>query len=250
MITLAFIDVRREYPTSYFSTAIFFLLFAIIALCLNTEPEIPSANIKTHVVAYAMAAEQTQEDAETAYYVLTPDMLLTDGEVHELPEETQVACEPEMKTLQITLSDGSIHNYEVNSDFPFTVDDITNVARTVYGEARGLCKNEQAAVIWCILNRLDNQDSFKSHDTIYNVLTKGGFYGFRSSSKVTQEIVDLTLDVLDRYLKEKDGETVSRELPQGYYYFMGDGKHNYFTQQYHKGSLWFAKKYGWHPYSE
>lgn len=34
----------------------------------------------------------------------------------------------------------------------------TYIAKTLYGEARGCSTTEQAAVVWCILNRADNWD--------------------------------------------------------------------------------------------
>lgn len=49
----------------------------------------------------------------------------------------------------------------------------------------------------------------------------------------------LALDVIERWLDEKDGETeVGRVLPREYLFFTGDGKHNHFRKEWDGGQVW------------
>lgn len=116
-------------------------------------------------------------------------------------------------------------------------DDIEMLAKVIWGEARGIkSTDEKAAVVWCILNRVDA--GFAS--TIKGVVTAPyQFTGYRSSNPVTEEFYDLALDVLVRWYSEKAGMTdVGRVLPANYLYFAGSGGHNYFRTSYRGGTRW------------
>ena len=53
------------------------------------------------------------------------------------------------------------------------------------------------------------------------------------------DLVALARDVLDRWSREKAGQTdVGRVLPKDYQWYAGDGKHNYFRDKYRGGSRW------------
>ena len=113
------------------------------------------------------------------------------------------------------------------------------IAKTVYGEARGCSVTEQAAVIWCILNRVDERSSYGPYDVIRVVTKKNQFHGYIPSNPVTEEHYDLAIDVLSRWLKEKAGETdVGRVLPEEYLYFSGDGVHNHYRTDWRGGERW------------
>lgn len=102
--------------------------------------------------------------------------------------------------------------------------DITYIAKTVWGEARGLSYSEKAQVAWCILNRVDNG---RFPNTVVGVVTQSGqFHGYSASFPTCEWAV--AEDVYDRWLAEKNGASVNRELPQGYCYFSGSGGHNHF----------------------
>lgn len=118
-------------------------------------------------------------------------------------------------------------------------DEIVYIAKTVYGEARGCNKTEQAAVIWSILNRVDSDLGYMPDDIIGVVTQKYQYVGYSSKHPVTDEFVDLTKDVLSRWIAEKNGETnVGRILPKNYLWFYGDGKHNHFTDEWRNGNKW------------
>lgn len=113
------------------------------------------------------------------------------------------------------------------------------LAKTVYGEARGCSTTEQAAVIWCVLNRVDDECAFWPDDIIGAATQPEQFHGYYAGHPVTQEHYALALDVIDRWQREKNGEAdVGRVLPLEYLYFHGDGEHNHFRTEYTGGQTW------------
>ena len=111
----------------------------------------------------------------------------------------------------------------------------TYLAKTIYGEARGLGKTEQAAVVWCVLNRADAWGM----DIIEVITAPGQFTGYRESNPVWPELYDLAQDVLTRWRRESNGETdVGRVLPREYMWFSGNGRVNIFRDAYRGGSVW------------
>lgn len=113
------------------------------------------------------------------------------------------------------------------------------LAKTVYGEARGCSTTEQTAVIWCVLNRVDDECAFWPDDIIGVATQPEQFHGYYAGHPVTQEHYALALDVIDRWQREKNGEAdVGRVLPPEYLYFHGDGEHNHFRTEYTGGQTW------------
>lgn len=106
--------------------------------------------------------------------------------------------------------------------------EIPYLAKTVYGEARGCDKTQQAAIVWCILNRVD--DERFPNDIVSVITEKRQFAGYSENHPVEEDIEDLVVDVLTRWDREHYGEmNVGRILPKEYVYFYGDGKINHFT---------------------
>ena len=117
--------------------------------------------------------------------------------------------------------------------------EIPYIARTVWGEARGCSETEQAAVIWCILNRVDSSIRYMPDNIIDVVTQKHQFLGYVKTFPVTEKIRDLVIDVLTRWEMEKAGvENVGRVLPPEYMWFHGDGRHNHFRDSYRGGNRW------------
>ena len=114
--------------------------------------------------------------------------------------------------------------------------DIVALAKLTYGEAGGIPSlKEKAAVMWCALNHADLYGCSISSAAS----NRNRFYGYHSYNPVTSELRILATDVLTRYFMEKNGrENVGRVLPKTYIYFGGDGKHNYFREQYTVYKYW------------
>ena len=118
-------------------------------------------------------------------------------------------------------------------------DEIPYIARTVWGEARGCSETEQAAVIWCILNRVDSSIRYMPDNIIDVVTQKHQFLGYVKTFPVTKKNKKLVIDVLTRWEMEKAGvENVGRVLPPEYMWFHGDGRHNHFRDSYRGGNRW------------
>lgn len=127
------------------------------------------------------------------------------------------------------------------------IDTINALAQTVWGEARGCSTTEQAAVIWCILNRVDSPEF--PNDPLMVVQQRNQFAGYDPSYPIEQKFVDLVNDVMGRWKLEKTSVgSVGRVLPKEYTYFHGDGIHNHFRDAYKGGNTWDWSLYS--PYEE
>lgn len=130
-------------------------------------------------------------------------------------------------TTKVTITEVGVH---------IDMDDAELIGRVIWGEAGGIkSKTERAAVAWCVLNRVDAWDS-----SIEAVVTQPNqFHGYRESGECPKEHINLAIDVLTRWTREKNGEEpVGRVLPAEYLYFSGDGSHNYFTEDWRGGFIY------------
>lgn len=122
-------------------------------------------------------------------------------------------------------------------DKPFDPYEVELIGRTIWGEAEGVKdKAEQAAVAWCVLNRVDD-----SGKTIEEVVTEPSqFVGFyRVTGEVPESFLELAEDVLLRWHLEKTGaEDVGRVLPEDYLFFIGDGARNHFSKEWQAPDFW------------
>ena len=110
------------------------------------------------------------------------------------------------------------------------------LAKTIYGEARGCSTTEQAAVVWCVLNRVDDESGLWPDDIVAVVTQPSQFHGYDPDHPVVPEFLALAEDVLARWeIEDTCVGDVGRVLPQEYTYFSGDGRHNYFRTEYTGG---------------
>ena len=144
----------------------------------------------------------------------------------------------------------------------YTEADVEMLARLIYTEARGVkSKTEQAAVVWVVLNRLDNPNRLQK--TIADVVCAPHQFDYRPWAPVLPEFVELAEDVLERWEREKNGvedvgrttagspaspKGASRVLPAEYQYFEGWGGRNWFSAKWKSQEFW-----GWElpsPYED
>ncbi len=120
----------------------------------------------------------------------------------------------------------------------YTEADVEMLARLIYTEARGVrSKTEQAAVVWVVLNRLDNPNRLQK--TIAEVICAPYQFDYRPWVPVTDEFKSLATDVLKRWQAERDGQAdVGRVLPPEYQYFEGRGGRNWFSAKWKSGEFW------------
>ncbi len=117
----------------------------------------------------------------------------------------------------------------------YTDADVNKLARLLMGEAGGIpSKVEIACVAWTVCNQKDAGFA----RTLDGGMVPNHFNGLRTTKTPTDTCKFLARDVLERWSKEHAGYTnVGRVLPQGWCYFMGDRRRNYFCKNYHNGSI-------------
>ena len=112
----------------------------------------------------------------------------------------------------------------------FTEDDVAEVAKMLWGEARGCTRDNQIKCAWVVVNRVDDE---RFPDTIQDVLSQPyQFHDYDPSYPVTDELYSIAFDVLTRWSYEKQGIPVRRELPNTYLWFTGDGEQNHFREEW------------------
>ena len=117
----------------------------------------------------------------------------------------------------------------------YSESDIEIAAKIILKEAESVKDNcgvsgdcHRAAVIWCILNRVD-----AGYGDFEEVATAPNQFAYSSNTPVKEEFCKIAEDVLDRWSQEKAGiEDVGRVLPQDYLWFRGNGKVNIFRNKY------------------
>lgn len=116
--------------------------------------------------------------------------------------------------------------------------EVEMLARLIWGEARGVPSDmEKAAVVWCVLNRVDAEEW---PDSVAEVIgQRGQFSGYSPDYPATQKHKEIAADVLARWEREKEeGSDVGRVLPPEFVFFTGDGERNTFRTEYKGGVYW------------
>ncbi len=117
----------------------------------------------------------------------------------------------------------------------YSESDIEIAAKIILKEAESVKDNcgvsgdcHRAAVVWCILNRVD-----AGYGDFEEVATAPNQFAYYQNTRIVKEFYELAEDVLDRWSQEKAGiKDVGRVLPQDYLWFMGNGKVNIFRNKY------------------
>lgn len=101
---------------------------------------------------------------------------------------------------------------------------ITVLAKVLHAEAGGVqSTTNRASVLWCVFNRSDAWGK-----SPIAIATAPSQFAYRRSEVPSSKDFALTYDVMDRWLKEKEGVSSGRVLPASYLYFIGDGRVNHF----------------------
>ncbi len=187
---------------------------------------------------FGLGMLDVQQSAEAA---LLPNNLNT---VEIVPDLAVYSPEPEAATSAQPAEPEPIKLY--------TEADVDMLARLIYTEARGVkSKTEQAAVVWVVLNRLDNTNRLQK--TIADVVCAPHQFDYRPWAPVLPEFEELAADVLERWQAEKratagspaspggasrSAKDVGRVLPPEYQYFEGRGGRNWFSEEWKSGEFW------------
>lgn len=101
--------------------------------------------------------------------------------------------------------------------------DVAMISRTIWGETRGCCEEEQRAQAWCILNRVDDS---RFPDTIEAVVTAPNQFQGYSPNFPEEPFHDMAEEILIMW---HNGE---REIPADMCWCSGDGKHQTFRNSW------------------
>jgi len=174
--------------------------------------------------------------------------------------QTDATTAPTDSTTPVDPTEGTKPQEDIRiPPCPVTEQEIIMLAQTMYAEAQVLCwsgerwgvsyKARQAAVTWTALNQYDDE-SGEFPDTLADILSYPNAFAYREDAPVTEELLDLARDVVERWWAEKQGvQNVGRTLPADYLFFHGDGSENYFRKEF-KGD---GSYYDWSlpdPYAE
>ena len=160
-------------------------------------------------IVYARATWEDREPITTAPAQTISVEEPADPEQPEAPEQTESPVYYEMY---------------------FTEDDVAEVAKMLWGEARGCTRDNQIKCAWVVCNRVDDE---RFPNTIQGVLSQPSqFHGYDPTFPVTDELYDVAFDVLTRWSYEKQGIPVRRELPSSFLWFTGNGVENIFREVY------------------
>jgi len=114
----------------------------------------------------------------------------------------------------------------------FTQQEIEMLAQMIWGEARGTSRDEQKLTVWVALQRMDNPMRWGS--TIKDVISQYmQFHGYQDTFPILQEHMDVALEVLESWVAGEAPKFLypfATSLP--YYYFWGDGTHNWFREHW------------------
>lgn len=110
-------------------------------------------------------------------------------------------------------------------------EEIEALCKCVWGEARGCSLDQQAGVVWCVLNRVEDE---RFPNDIISVLEQPGqFDGYNLDYPVDNQIYALVVDVFNRWSIEQESlGSVGRVLPKEYMWFAGNGMENIFRDAY------------------
>lgn len=105
------------------------------------------------------------------------------------------------------------------------VADVALISRTIWGEVRGCCVEEQRAQAWCILNRVDDP---RWGSTVEAVVTQPYQFQGYSPSNPEEPFHEMAREILIMW---HNGE---REIPADMCFCAGDGTHQTFRNEWER----------------
>ena len=188
---------------------------------LNKDNQVSAVAITPAIEETTEQTTQSVTESTTEVNIETEPVKITE-QISVTTLEKNITEEVSVVTDTTTAKSNSRSTY-------YTEEDAINLAKVLYAECGGLkSKTEQACVAWVVCNRADYDNC-----SITQSAMKKGQFAYNANTPVTDELYDLAIDVLDRWSREKNGETdVGRVLPKEYGFFNGDGVRNYFRDKY------------------
>ncbi len=171
--------------------------------------------------------------------VLTACVLHSDqSQAESVPDTPPVSTMAQVPATGVEVSDSvtveSDDPSAETTETPLTSSDVTLLAKTVWGEARGCTPEEQRLVVWTVLQRVDADGAFAQYDTIEAVITAPGqFVGYNENHPVDPNIYNLCLEALSDWQSGSEPPTHEIYAPTApYYFFDGDGRHKWVREEW------------------
>ena len=138
-------------------------------------------------------------------------------------------------TAQERVSVTSVQEYIPTLPRQWTYEDAAVISRMVWGEARGVSRNEQKLVVWTVINRLENRNYGSS--LIDVVRAPRQFHGYSSRFPVTPEIKEMVIEVLEAWDRGEQALIYPPFATTPYYLYFSarrwDGwSHNFFRARW------------------
>jgi hypothetical protein len=170
-----------------------------------------TTSLDTPVFTTTKPTEVTESIIPTEDVLIDQDeWFVTDENITQFPEDNALTTMPEYE-VGVVFDPNFVEEWGEEAAY---------IAKTVWGEARGVSSYEQERVIWCILNRVDDP---RFDDNIIDVITAPEqFHGYSSHSPCTDQMYIMALDVIYRWQLEKQGGESNRNLGPEYVYFRAD----------------------------
>lgn len=130
-------------------------------------------------------------------------------------EQDEAVAEKLTQTYVTHMPEPVIRQEEPERDMSAWTDAAAYIAKTAYGEAMVCGTTERAAVVWCILNRADDARDATPAGVIAVVTKPHQFHGYAADHPLLPELEELALDVIERWLDEKDGRLTPAECCRG-----------------------------------
>lgn len=113
----------------------------------------------------------------------------------------------------------------------YTEEEVRLVAQMLYGEARGCSRAEQRLAVWCICNRVDKGSWGNTVEDV--VKYPHQFSGYRATHPVWPELEAVAREVLEEWNGGDEADILEPYAKTSkYLYFNGDGKHNWYREEW------------------
>lgn len=215
--------------------AVLVALLAVDAFQLGAAAIEPTPAPEAEIAAATTTPAPAEEDLPAALTAMPIIYHIEEGDSYgekdpaPTPEPTPEPTEAPAPTPEPTAAP-EINPIRAELEAIFTEHIRDMLAQLLEGEAGNLKipTAKRSMVVWTPLDRWDSGETAFGYDGIFDlehIITKPmAFTGYSASNPIRDYNRALVDDVIDRYIREKCGETdVGRTLPADICYFVGDG---------------------------
>lgn len=118
--------------------------------------------------------------------------------------------------------------------YDYTEEEIDMLAKLVCAEAGGCSADEQRLVIWTVFQRVDSADwDFRNMNDITAVVTAPNQFAYSQKAPIIESIRAICAEEISKWANFENPPTLEPYAPSlPYYFFEGDGYHNWFRAEW------------------